>query len=710
LDYSDVTRFAYAAASLLSLALVIFLGISSLRDRWKRPLAIAALLQTLWLAALATSLFNPSLATHPLLGTTSLLLLEATQLMGWIGALLLTLRVLRPERWPRRLIALLVLSSAMYASMVIDLLFNLSSGTGFLFFAFLVLSATALICFEQLLRNNRSGRFIKLVAISQGLVILLDVYLYTHGIVSHAIDPFLWQARAAMIMAASFLIISAGLLFRDSINQPGRINLSRPVVFYSTSMVIVSTGILILALGGYYVRTLGGNWGIYAFTVLLFFAGIALSALFLSDHVRSALQVWVSKHFFRHKYDHRQEWINVIHALSSSSDSSRVYETVYSVLARTFHASHGSVMALKGNHYHKVFSTVSPQTLQPQTVPAHAAFIGVMIEQDWVFVPKASASALADYNDTLPEWAINDASLRLIVPLVAQHQLIGFVTLHKPGEPEDLGWEDLDILKTIGQQLANHMLIHTQEEQLSEARQLDTYNKLSAFIMHDLNNLIAQLDLMVKNSERHKANPAFIDDMILTVGNAVKRMKSLIQKFKRSDYDVVKSISLMDTLNETVAQCQTGLPSPTLNTQGPDRSIEADRERLTLALKHLIKNAQEATPDDGQVTIEARSHDNGVFSLTVSDTGSGMTRTFIEQQLFKPFETTKAGQGMGIGAYLTRSYLEELGAILDVDSELGEGTVFTITFGARDETTAADPRVNTERADTARSKADDERS
>ncbi|HET8904325.1 MAG TPA: XrtA/PEP-CTERM system histidine kinase PrsK [Saccharospirillum sp.] len=707
MDYSDVTRFAYMAATLLSFALVVFLGVSSLNDRWKRPLALAALLQTLWLATLTTSLYNPAAASHPLLGTTPLLLLEATQLMGWIVALLLTLRALRPEQWPRRLLALLLLSSVVYLGLVIDLAFNLSSGNGLLFFAFLALSATALVCLEQLMRNSHSGRFIKLVTVSQGLVFLLDVYLYTQGIVNRSIDPLLWQARAAMIMAASFLIITAGLLFRDSISQPGRIGFSRPVAFYSTSLIIVSTGIMILALGGYYVRTLEGNWGIYAFTLLLFFAGIALSALFLSNHVRSALQVWVSKHFFRHKYDYRQEWINVIHALSSS-DSTRVYETVYTVLARTFHATQGTVMALKGNHYHKVFSNLPPITGQPQTVPIHAAFVGVMLEQDWVFAPTASDSALADYNNTLPEWVRNDSSLRLIVPLNAQNQLIGFVTLHKPGEPEDLGWEDLDILKTIGRQLANHILIHTQEEQLSEARQLDTYNKLSAFIMHDLNNLIAQLDLMVKNSERHKSNPAFIDDMILTVGNAVVRMKSLIQKFKRSDYDVVKSISLMDTISETLALCQNTQPIPAFSTKGPDRVIEADQDRLTLALKHLIKNAQEATPEDGEVTVEALSHENGVFTLIIADTGSGMTRAFIEQQLFKPFETTKTGQGMGIGAYLTRSYLEELGAILDVESEPGKGTTFTITFGAAGNPTRSDTALNTDRSAHARSETDHE--
>jgi signal transduction histidine kinase len=80
------------------------------------------------------------------------------------------------------------------------------------------------------------------------------------------------------------------------------------------------------------------------------------------------------------------------------------------------------------------------------------------------------------------------------------------------------------------------------------------------------------------------------------------------------------------------------------------------------------------------VEVDVQSHDTGLLTISITDSGVGMTQAFIEKQLFKPFETTKAGQGMGIGAYLTRSYLEELGATVDVTSQPELGTTFTITF------------------------------
>ena len=674
MDYTSVTVYAYFSATALSLLLTLFLVHASTSEHWKWPIASAAAVQTLWLGLLSYSLVDTRVSTVWLLAV------EATHFIAWIGALSLSLHLLRPARWPQRLIVTLALALVVYLVALADSILEMTSSTALLFFCFLMLSFLALVCLEQLVRNAQTGRFIKLLGISLALLFLFNLYLYAQGLINRRVDVLLWQARAALLMGVSFLIVSAGLLFKDSANEPSRLGLSRPVAFYSTSLLISSVSILLLAVGGYYVRTLGGHWGIYLFTILLFSCLIALSALFFSNRVRGALQVWVSKHFFRHKYDYRHEWLNVIQALSSEPEADKVYERVYQVIGTTFKATGGVVMALQGAHYHKVFSNAARSATHPNTVPVTAAFVGIMIEEDWVFAPQVQEGPLSEFNDTLPEWIRQDPAIQLVVPLVTQSQLVGFVALEKAGSMAPPSWEDLDILKTIGRQLANHILIHTQEEQLSEARQLDTYNKLSAFIMHDLNNLIAQLALVVKNSERHKSNPAFIDDMILTVSNAANRMKGLMQKFRRNDREVVSDVSIFEAVEASIESCSTTLPRPKLSVKGEDRNIQADRERFILAIKHLVKNAQEATPDDGSVEVDVQSHPNGLLSISIMDTGAGMSQAFIEQQLFKPFATTKTGQGMGIGVYLTRSYLEELGASLEVTSQVGNGTTFTVTF------------------------------
>ncbi|MEX1058331.1 MAG: XrtA/PEP-CTERM system histidine kinase PrsK, partial [Natronospirillum sp.] len=534
----------------------------------------------------------------------------------------------------------------------------------------------------QLVRNADSGRFMKLLGLSLAIVFIFDIYLYAQGIINRRVDLVLWQARAALLMASAFLVVGAGLLFKNQKDTGAGLGLSRPVAFYYTSLLLTSVCAITLAIGGYYVRNLGGHWGIFIFTLMLFFSLVALSALFLSNRIRQAIQVWVSKHFFHHKYDYRREWLNVIQALSDLPEQATLYETVYRSIAQTFQASCGEVRVLRGGHYQQVFNNAHWQPGPAPDVFKNDPFIRVMEDHEWVFLPQAQEGELANNNHALPSWATSSPNLQLIVPLIAQHSLVGFVALGKEGLDVDLTWEDLDILKTMGRQLANHILIHSQREQLSEARQLETYNKLSAFVMHDLNNVAAQLSLAVKNAERHKRNPAFIDDMLLTVGNAASRMNSLIQKLNRPDHQNTSQFSLHKAIAASVQTCSTTRPQPTLCVKAPDQNIQADWDRFILAFKHLIKNAQEATTENGQVKVSISNSTASTTTVSIIDDGAGMSQAFIDNQLFKPFETTKTGQGMGIGVYLTRSYLEELGANLHVRSQPGEGTEITVTFGA----------------------------
>lgn len=66
--------------------------------------------------------------------------------------------------------------------------------------------------------------------------------------------------------------------------------------------------------------------------------------------------------------------------------------------------------------------------------------------------------------------------------------------------------------------------------------------------------------------------------------------------------------------------------------------------------------------------------------LSIKDTGTGMPLEFIQDHLFRPFSTTKTDTGVGIGAYLTKTYLEHIGAQVRVSSEPFQGTEFAIVF------------------------------
>ena len=93
--------------------------------------------------------------------------------------------------------------------------------------------------------------------------------------------------------------------------------------------------------------------------------------------------------------------------------------------------------------------------------------------------------------------------------------------------------------------------------------------------------------------------------------------------------------------------------------------------------EHLIRNAQDATDDSGTIDVSLVVEGNNAV-ISISDTGSGMTPEFIRERLFRPFDSTKGSQSMGIGAYQAREYVRQLGGTLEVTSKVGEGTRFDI--------------------------------
>ncbi|HJY37595.1 MAG TPA: ATP-binding protein, partial [Steroidobacteraceae bacterium] len=129
---------------------------------------------------------------------------------------------------------------------------------------------------------------------------------------------------------------------------------------------------------------------------------------------------------------------------------------------------------------------------------------------------------------------------------------------------------------------------------------------------------------------------------------------------------------------EAAARCADRVPAPAVTIQDPAR-VHADPERLTAIIEHLIRNAQDASPAEGQIVLEVRADRRNAL-LTVTDTGSGMTAEFVRERLFRPFDSTKGSKGMGIGAYQVREYVRMLGGQVEVQSSPGTGTRFSITL------------------------------
>jgi putative PEP-CTERM system histidine kinase len=312
--------------------------------------------------------------------------------------------------------------------------------------------------------------------------------------------------------------------------------------------------------------------------------------------------------------------------------------------------------------------------------PADSAFCRFLREREWIVDLEEYRRCPRQHDDpVLPEWLSALAGAWLVVPLISGNQLIGLVVLNAPRTPFEIDWEVLDLLKSAQRQAASYLERMLAVEALLEAQKFDSFNRMSAFIVHDLKNLVAQLSLMLKNAERHKHNPEFQQDMLETVSHAEAKMRALMQQLQeKRSIDPPKVVCVSAVLSKVVQSKRAMSPL----VQYIDRLKEAPEvlahpERLERIVGHLVQNALDATPDDGRVTVSAELGSPGWVRAVVEDNGCGMSPAFLRERLSRPFETTKS-TGMGIGVFESRQYVNEIGGRIRFDSEEGCGTRVTL--------------------------------
>lgn len=273
----------------------------------------------------------------------------------------------------------------------------------------------------------------------------------------------------------------------------------------------------------------------------------------------------------------------------------------------------------------------------------------------------------------------------LILPLLFGDRLQGIVLLHESESTEALNWEDWDLLKVAGKQAASHLAQFQTDQALVESRQFEAFNQLSAYVIHDLKNVLAQLSLIVANAKTHKKNPEFIDDMVDTVSNTVSRMSKLMTQLRSETLrTAAQEFKLIELLENVVDTCKLRTPSPELTVVDNTSTLTCDIDRLRTVFEHLIQNAQEASSERGEITVRLLTRP-GFAIVEIEDNGTGMDEEFIQHRLFKPFDSTKGLTGMGIGVFESRDFIHSLGGEIRVTSELGQGSLFRVLIPCADE-------------------------
>ncbi len=570
------------------------------------------------------------------------------------------------------------------AELIPEFMFALNQflGMDFRLFSHVSFAIIGLILVEQLYRNTLSEQrwAIKFVCLGIGGLFTFDFIIYSKSLLFADIDSILWNVRGVInALIVPLLAISVIRLQENSITY----TISRQVIFHTSALVGTGLYLIFMSLAGFYIKEFGGDWGEIAQILFIFLAVLMLLILLFSGTIRARLKVYFNKHFVHYRYDYREEWINLSKTLAEIESFNELSQVMIKTLANLVDSSCGGlwIQNEQGDYYlfedYKLRFTDNELELIKQDDGA----VQFLMTKQWVIDLFEYENNPEVYEqENFEHWLDRKKNIWLIIPILQQNTLKAFVVLTKPRVTRRLNWEDHDLLKTVGMQLANAFVLSQASEELSTARQFEAYSRLSAFIIHDLKNLVAQVSLIVKNAEKHKNNPEFIDDAIDTLENVVLKMQKLVNQLRqRNVKDNKSTLNLVYVIRDTVKQQSANSPVPEFQTQLTECLIMGEQEKISAILGHLIQNAQDATDDDGAITIELVKQDKEAV-LKLIDTGTGMDKKFISERLFKPFDTTKGNAGMGIGVFEAKSYILKHSGSISVESEVGRGTTFNICF------------------------------
>ena len=669
---------------LSGLALVGFVGVTLwllLRPRERmaalmpapRGLVLAAGGTALWCGAIM--IFSPGSSQSLVVQT-----LRDLAMLSWLSATFWSPRA--PMSRPLRLI-LRMLGTICLVTLLLGAAAHLHAGAAAepwmkpaLTFAAMVVAVGGLLIIDGGVRHASAGQRMPVMVVAAGFAMLwaYEVNVQLIG----ALTGEEAKTLTALLPAVALLTLPVYIVAAMDIGRE-RMRLSRTAAMRTLILLGAAAYLIVIALTGAVARAVGGDYAELAQGISLLVALGTGGLMLASARSRAWLSVMISKHFFEHRYDYRAEWMRFTATLGQGGgeDDRNLHRRVAKALAELT-GSPGALLMLPGatggfriaEQWHWPTGPEGETTLS-----LRSAFM--LQETQHIVDLDAERRGQAREDLAVPDWLIADTRAWVVVPVLHFQRMIAIVVLHRPAVSRALDWEDLDVLRIAGQQAASYLAESQSQQALSEARRFDEFNRRFAFIMHDIKNLASQIGLLARNAERHADKPDFRADMIETLKNSAGRLSDLLVRLsprERGPSSEAGRTLVEPVLNAIAAEmqprrvlfvgCQAGL------------SAWADEGAIRQIVQHLVSNAIDASDAGTSVQVVAVA-EHGRVRIDVIDQGSGMTRDFIRDELFKPFVSTK-DSGFGLGAFEALQIAQAAGGAIDVASEPGKGSSFTL--------------------------------
>ncbi|HEX7651896.1 MAG TPA: ATP-binding protein, partial [Verrucomicrobiae bacterium] len=393
---------------------------------------------------------------------------------------------------------------------------------------------------------------------------------------------------------------------------------------------------------------------------------------------------FISRHFQRPMFDYRTVWRKFTEATATCVNQTELCQAAVKSVTDIFQALSVTIWLVDDKKENLTFAAstfLSParaERLPPPKDQLATAIHHLREQHEPLNIDLTNEPWVVALRQCHPE-EFHKGGHRVCVPLIVGGDILGIVILGDRVGGTPFTWQDFDLLKCIGDQIAAGLLNTRLSQKLLQAKELEAFQTMSAFFVHDMKNTANTLNLMLQNLPVHFDNPEFRADALRGIGKTVDRVNHLISRLGSIRNEL--QIKPVETdLNTVVARALEGWEEVAgINLKkefGSLPKFQFDPEQMLKVATNLIFNAREAVNQNGMVQISTQEK-NGVVMLTVTDNGCGMSREFMERQLFKAFQTTKKN-GLGIGMFQSKMIVEAHQGRLEVTSEPGQGTSFTV--------------------------------
>ena len=484
------------------------------------------------------------------------------------------------------------------------------------------------------------------------------------------------RGLASLCLAACFAI--AGVKDAEEI----RIRPSRAVTFQTFSLLVIGVYLVAMVAIAQWLSYAGGNFArLVELTFLTLAGGVALVVL-PSARMRGWLRVMTAKHFFQHRYDYREEWLRFTQTIGNHRTAELpLAQRVIQASADVFDSPSGLLLVPSERGDLTLSARWNWNDAEVPALAWPAQQLGFFEQTNFIadIDQIRSGVDLSRGQCAVPVWLIDEPRGWAAIPLLHYDRLVGMVVLARPAMARPFDWEDFDLLRVIGQQLAAFLAENDSQEALAESSRFEDFHRRIAFVMHDIKNLASQLSLLARNAELHAEKKEFRDDMLVTLRNSSEKLNALIARLSRYGGSAVEKLEPVqaEAVVASVLARFSGAGQVFVAETQP-LLVTANAHSLEQVLVHLVQNAIDASMPGEPVCLSLTVEGLGA-RIEVLDSGCGMSADFVHSRLFKPFVSTKTG-GFGIGAFEARELVRAMRGRLDVESREGLGSRFVITL------------------------------